>query len=112
MCPTMRAQTLFWTVTLNNLGLGAMSNSFDIHGAANPAPPTKLSRQALIDTYWWAGDNLARSPGFNYDGLNVPNKDEQTNPTHGSCTTVGDIGSAAGLPPSPLRPEHALHRAS
>ena len=71
----------------------------------------RSSRQALIDTYWWAGDNLARSPGFNYDGLNVPNKDEQTNPTHGSCTTVGDIGQLLAYP-LPLRPEHALHRTS
>ena len=84
-----------------NLGLGAMSHSFDVHGAQNPAPPERLTRAQLIDAYWWPGDYLARSPNFGYDGLNVPNRDDQRNPTHRSCTTVNGDGQLQGYDPPP-----------
>ena len=61
---------------LNNLGLGAMSHHF---GLADSVPK---SGDGLVKN-WWEGDNLARANG--YDGLNVPNTDNQSNPTHGRC---------------------------
>jgi hypothetical protein len=83
---------------MNNLGLGAMSNSFDIYDITTVPPnPTKVTRMELIDKYWWAGDyltnNVPSSPTFNpafpppngYDGFNIPNTDDQTNPVHGLC---------------------------
>jgi len=68
----------------NNLGLGAMSNAFDIHA------PTEAKRQELIKGYWWAGDHLATLNG--YDGFNISNYDAQSNPTHGSCYLVQQDG--------------------
>ncbi|HEV8455755.1 MAG TPA: G8 domain-containing protein, partial [Gemmatimonadales bacterium] len=58
---------------LNNLGLGAMSNSFDV--------PANLRGQ------FWAGDNLAATIG--YDGFKVPNTDDQRNPVRGVCACRG-----------------------
>ena len=72
-----------------NLGLGAMSHYFDIHDA-----PNGKTRQALIDEYWWIGDNLAGAIG--YDGFNVINTDAQTNPTRGACSIV-DPSREGGL---------------
>ena len=73
-----------------NLGLGAMSNAFDIHA------PTPERRSELISEHWWAGDNLARSANYNYNGFNVPNTDKQDNPTHGTCWTVRQDGGLQG----------------
>ena len=83
---------------LNNLGLGAMSNSFDIYGITMlPPNPIKVTRQELIDKYWWTGDyltnNVPSSLSFNpafpapngYDGFNIPNTDNESNPVHGLC---------------------------
>ncbi|HEV3112230.1 MAG TPA: hypothetical protein VGY99_17225 [Candidatus Binataceae bacterium] len=83
---------------LNNLGLGAMSNSFDIYDITTVPPnPMKVTRMELIDKYWWTGDyltnNVPSSATFNpafpapngYDGFNIPNTDDQTNPVHGLC---------------------------
>ncbi|HEV8455727.1 MAG TPA: G8 domain-containing protein, partial [Gemmatimonadales bacterium] len=61
------------TKYLNNLGLGAMSNSFDV--------PDHLRGQ------FWAGDNLAATIGYN--GFKVPNTDDQQNPVRGVCACRG-----------------------
>jgi hypothetical protein len=82
----------------NNLGLGAMSNNFDIH-----AQKMFSLRSSLIEQYWWPGDRLARRYGFgNYFGFNVGNHDHQNNPTHGSCRTPlpnGGLGGYGGTSP-------------
>jgi hypothetical protein len=59
------------TTFANNLGLGAMSNYFNISPAS------------AIPQYWWAGDYLANSIG--YDGFDIPDRDLQTNPSRGGC---------------------------
>jgi hypothetical protein len=82
----------------NNLGLGAMSNAFDIHA------PTPQRRLELISGYWWAGDNLARTVNFNYNGFNIPNTDKQDNPTHGTCWTVRQDGGLQGGSDPPCTP--------
>jgi hypothetical protein len=94
-----------------NLGLGAMSNNFDVHAPTEFAfdgkwlpLPHALQRYQLIDRYWWPGDNLARS-AENYFALNVPNHDNQLNPTHGSCRTPkADGGLEGGTEPSAQNP--------
>ncbi|HSQ00496.1 MAG TPA: G8 domain-containing protein, partial [Candidatus Dormibacteraeota bacterium] len=76
-----------------NLGLGAMSNSFDIYKVTTDPPnQQQLPRSKLISDYWWAGDNLANARGYNYDGFNIPNTDDQQNPTRGSCQLANDLG--------------------
>ena len=84
----------------NNLGLGAMSNYFDINA------PTDAIRTTLIKNFWWTGDNLTNdstSANFiGYDGFRVPNADAQDNPVHGACTQVNNLGEAflvQGVPP-------------
>ncbi|MGH8426446.1 MAG: G8 domain-containing protein [Gammaproteobacteria bacterium] len=87
----------------NDLGLGAMSNSFDI----NPVTVngTTISRQQLIADYWWTGDymtNDSTSPNYiGYDGFNIPDTDNWLQPTHGSCTAFdpGGGGGFAGQAP-------------
>ena len=49
----------------HNLGLGAMSNNFDINDG------TDLSREELIKKYWWTGDKMIAA-GLTYDGFNIP----------------------------------------
>lgn len=89
-----------------NLGLGAMSNSFDIYKVELVPPKSgQLKRSELIDQYWWKGDNLARSAGYNYDGFNIPNTDDQKNPTHGSCQIPLDNGGF-GASQAPFSPPH------
>ena len=88
-----------------NLGLGAMSHSFDIYKVTTDPPQVKvIPRSQLIRDYWWKGDNLAKSTGYNYDGFNIPNTDEQTNPTHGSCKKAqafsGDVDGFRFPPPA------------
>jgi hypothetical protein len=63
----------------HNLGLGAMSNSFDINNG------TDMSRDALITQYWWPGDNLANLPNLTYDGFLIKDTDNQHNGTAGQC---------------------------
>lgn len=84
----------------NNLGLGAMSNYFDINA------PTDAIRTTLIKNFWWTGDNLTNdstSANFiGYDGFRVPNTDAQDTPVHGACTLVNNLGEAflvQGIPP-------------
>jgi hypothetical protein len=80
---------------LSNLGLGAMSNFFDIN-ASSPE-----LRNTLISKFWWTGDNLANAPGFGYVGFRVPNTDAQNNPTHGGCMGPRDDGGLVLLNPVP-----------
>jgi hypothetical protein len=84
----------------NNLGLGAMSNYFDINA------PTDATRTTLIKNFWWTGDNLTNDSAsvnfIGYDGFRVPNTDAQDNPVHGACTLVNNLGEAflvEGVPP-------------
>ena len=90
----------------NDLGLGAMSNSFDINGpitissagtSANgfPLHDETLDRQQLIDRYWWTGDYMtnaecaADGTCISYDGFNITDTDNQGQATHGACFTFG-----------------------
>lgn len=70
------------TSFVGNLGIGAMSNSFGL----DPQP----SSAAAVTPAYWQGDYLARAD--NYNGLGVPNMDNQQNPVHGSCYTVNALG--------------------
>ncbi|MGH8225620.1 MAG: hypothetical protein ACRER1_05670 [Gammaproteobacteria bacterium] len=84
----------------NNLGLGAMSNSFDIHSVT--VGGKQISRDQLIKDYWWTGDYMTNSECAtystcnNYDGFNIPDTDDWHQPTHGSCTKYGHDGGFAG----------------
>ena len=84
-----------------NLGLGAMSNSFDINKVHTVGEkPHDIPRGELIREHWWTGDNLARREHYNYDGFNIPNTDNQRNPTHGKCQLAdGNGGFARALEP-------------
>ena len=72
----------------HNLALGAMSNHFGI------------ATEQLKTDFWWIGDNLTNRTdqpppmgSFNgYDGLNIPNTDNQKNPTRGSCAEARNDG--------------------
>ncbi|HLK87949.1 MAG TPA: G8 domain-containing protein [Candidatus Binataceae bacterium] len=75
-----------------NLGMGAMSNSFNINA------PNPQQQNLLVSDYWWVGDNLAQPIG--YDGFNIPNKDDVTNPTHGSCLATDNAGNTVFRPPN------------
>ncbi len=83
----------------NNVGMGAMSNSFTVNNGADVPAAT------LIAKYYWTGDNLnntvpgmGNSPGklpFNQFGIFDP--DHQGNPVTGSCaypfTGAGNSGT-------------------
>jgi hypothetical protein len=82
------------TLFQRNLGLGAMSNSFDIkdlhqtfHVKIKDDPPTYKDVRLDYDfkKLWWDGDYLVQTADFNYDGLNIPNDGNFTLPVHGSC---------------------------
>jgi hypothetical protein len=91
-----------------NLGLGAMSNNFDIHAQAGYSLD-----YVLIDRYWWPGDKMARRYGFaNYFALNVENHDNQNNPTHGSCRTPLPSGELKAGTPPPCSPSQYYEPAS
>ena len=73
----------------NNLGLGAMSWWFGIDRTKVPITPAGVPQD------YWEGDNLANDPAncgtsggppcFGYNGFDVPDVDNQTNPTHSDC---------------------------
>ena len=73
------------TKYLNNLGLGAMSNGFDV--------PEDRREQ------FWGGDNLAATIGYN--GFKVPNTDDQQNPVRGVCACRGVAASRAACSNEP-----------
>jgi G8 domain len=79
----------------SNLGLGAMSNSFDVNGADAGA------RQRLIKDYYWVGDNMADSTGalapmgpgnIGFRQFKIFDTDDQTNPVHGACGSISVFG--------------------
>jgi hypothetical protein len=73
----------------HNLALGAMSNHFGI------------ATEQLKKDYWWIGDNLVNPLG--YDGLNIPNTDNQKNPTRGACAAARNDGGLI-IQPAPYTP--------
>jgi hypothetical protein len=81
----------------NNLGMGAMSNSFDIYKT------DKFSRDELIKKFWWSGDYMTNGDGgrpvIGYDGFNISDTDATTNPVHGSCTSFLRTGGFGGYVP-------------
>ncbi|MDN5864422.1 MAG: G8 domain-containing protein [Gammaproteobacteria bacterium] len=90
----------------HNLGIGAMSHSFDIYPAT--VNGVTLSRQKLIDTYWWAGDYMTNAECKDYftcnryDGFNIPDTDNPMQATHGSCYKPSENGTGlwiGGTPP-------------
>ena len=112
----------------NNLGLGAMSNSFDINVPVTitSAGSTPLTTQTtaysatgtndlgkLLATYWWAGDymtNDASSSTFiGFDGFNIPDTDNQSQPTHGNCYSFQANGQLAGAVPPPCTPGSTIY---
>ncbi len=79
----------------NNLGLGAMSNSFDINESFVEKDKSGYKRDDLIKAYWWVGDNLvdplnADPRKLAYDGFRVPDTDDPSNGTVGSCFMFGN----------------------
>jgi hypothetical protein len=80
-----------------------MSNSFDIYPVTK-TDGTKISRQALIDQYWWTGDymtnNINPPLNINYDGFNIPNTDNQAQSVGGSCTQYAIDGLLVGQLPT------------
>lgn len=86
---------------LNNLGLGAMSNHFDVFAQ------TPEERDKKITDFWWAGDHLGQkgSPDYNgYDGFNVPATDAQDNPVRGICAIPDPAGGPLVLQQNPYTP--------
>ncbi len=83
----------------NNVGMGAMSNSFTVNNGAD------LPAATLIAKYYWTGDNLnntvhgmGNSVGkLPFDQFGIFNPDNQANPVTGACfkpfTTPGNSGT-------------------
>jgi hypothetical protein len=71
----------------HNLGLGAMSNWFDV----NDGGTAETKREKLIKEHWWTGDNLVNESSNNtpFDGFKIPDTGDQTTGTVGSCMVVG-----------------------
>ncbi|MBV8073686.1 MAG: G8 domain-containing protein [Acidobacteriaceae bacterium] len=67
-----------------NLGMGAMSNSFDVNATVTS------TRADLIGQYYWPGDNMFTPMSFNQFG--IYDTDDQTNSTRGQCGHVDNIG--------------------
>jgi hypothetical protein len=78
----------------HNLGVGAMSNSFDLNPVTLSDGITTISRAKLIEQYWWIGDHLA--PVGGYDGFNIPDTDNRTSGTHGSCEQLTNADTPSG----------------
>ncbi|MFZ0589263.1 MAG: G8 domain-containing protein [Bryobacteraceae bacterium] len=70
----------------DNLGMGAMSNSFDINGTATEG------RSDLIAGYYWTGDHMVNSGAIAFDQFNIYDTDNQENSTHGQCGFVNNLG--------------------
>jgi len=102
----------------HDLGIGSMSNSFDI----NPVTlddGTKMTRQQLIDKYWWTGDYMtnadctANGTCINYDGFNIPDTDNPKQATHGFCQAIDITGGFyAGSQPPCTEPKLYIEPAS
>ncbi|WP_425151173.1 G8 domain-containing protein [Candidatus Binatus sp.] len=80
------------TTFTGNLGMGAMSNWFDVHETVDS------TRDNLISTYYWPGDNLQTVTSFNQ--FNIRDTDNQFSKeiaeglprVRGSCGTFGPQG--------------------
>ena len=93
-------------VLKNNLGIGAMSNSFDLYDTTfTPVGTTKQvteSRQELIDKYWWTGDYMTNTECstddtcIGYDGFNIPDTDNWHQYTRGKCVAPTSSGAWTG----------------
>ena len=83
----------------HNLGLGAMSNNFNVNDGAD------ISREQLIEKYWWPGDRMVAT-GLTYDGFRVPDTGNQTNGTRGHCFQL-DTQRQVGDPTSTTLPKPA-----
>jgi hypothetical protein len=79
-----------------NLGIGAMSNSFDVHTT------TEKDRDTLTMNYYWPGDNLFTPTIFNQ--FNIFDTDGQDNPVHGTCGSVNTEGKIDLN--RPINPDH------
>ena len=90
-------------VTFNgNLGMGAMSNSFDVNATGTIV---NESRESLIDKYYWVGDHMFTAPisvsrDTDFDQFKLFNSDNQYNLQKGTTssfiTTRGNCGSFDG----------------
>ncbi len=103
----------------DNLGLGAMSNSFDINDSFNATNNTGYKRADLIKAYWWPGDyivdpNVGKLP---FDAFQIDDTDDQANGTAGQCFKFGlantlDNGSflpsAKNVPPCTIATDYYL----
>ncbi|MDO8430827.1 MAG: hypothetical protein Q7S58_00305 [Candidatus Binatus sp.] len=96
----------------HNLGLGAMSNSFDINDSFNATDNTGYKRDGLIKAYWWPGDylvdplNLATNK-LPFDAFKIRDTDDPSNGTAGQCFKFGDPNGADNgsfLPADPSTP--------
>ncbi len=106
-------------ITFNgNVGIGAMSNSFDVNTTAEQ----NGSRADLIKDYYWVGDNMFTPPNGTpsntvFDQINIFNTDNQWVSTPGltqpAISTRGQCGSGfdnqgkvilAGVPGDQLAP--------
>lgn len=75
----------------HNLGLGAMSNWFDV----NEGGTAETNRKKLIEEFWWKGDNLVNDPANKtpFDGFKIPDTGDQGLGAVGSCMTFGPTNS-------------------
>jgi len=75
----------------HNLGLGAMSNWFDV----NDGGTAETKREKLIKEFWWTGDHLVNDPVNKtpFDGFKIPDTGNQQMGTVGSCMVFGGANS-------------------
>jgi hypothetical protein len=70
----------------DNLGMGAMSNNFDINDTDGD------NRAALISDYYWVGDNMVKTGGLLFDQFNILDTDNQSNASRGQCAYISSQG--------------------
>ncbi len=69
-----------------NLGMGAMSNSFDVNGTADG------TRAQLIANYYWTGDNMFPAASMAFNQFGIYDTDDQSNASRGQCAYVNNQG--------------------
>jgi len=92
----------------NNVGMGAMSNSFTVNNGAD------IPAAELIQKYYWTGDNLnntvpgvGNSPGkLPFDQFDIFDPDNQGNPVTGACFTPNTLAGNSGTLGSPSASEN------
>ena len=70
----------------NNLGMGAMSNSFNVNDTAT------ADRSTLIKDYYWVGDNMVNNGVISFDQFDIFDTDFQGNATRGMCGYIDGNG--------------------